>query len=459
MNINPAIFRAYDIRGVVTTDLRPEVVELIGKAFARMAKAQQQNQVVIGFDGRHSSPELAASLARGIQQSGLEVIEIGLVPTPVLYFATHQLKTGTGVMVTGSHNPPEYNGLKMMLAGKTLHSGAIQDLYQIIQNQDFISNTVIGSCQKVDVVSAYIATIAQDIKLGRALNFAYDCGNGAAGAVFGQLLAQLNIHAEGLYTEIDGDFPNHHPDPSNPANLADLIALVRAKNLDFGIAFDGDGDRLGVVDGSGNIIWADRQLMLFARDVLTRVKNATIVFDVKCSQHLPRVIEGAGGRALMGKTGHSFVKALMQQENAALGGEMSGHLFFQERWFGFDDGLYSAMRLLEILSTQPQSPSAVFATLPESISTPELTIAFAEGAHYEFIEAFRQNAQFEGAEVVLIDGLRANFANGFGLVRASNTTPSLVLRFEADTQAALAQIQQQFRKEMQKIAPDLSLPF
>lgn len=458
-NINTAIFRAYDIRGIVETDLTPNAVELIGKAFGTRAGELNQSTVVIGRDGRLSSPELAQRLADGIRSTGVNVIDVGLVPTPVLYFATYEYNTGTGVMITGSHNPPNYNGLKMMMAGNTLHSDSIQSLLACIQNKAFTQAEQTGEFETRDVVPAYIERITGDIKLDKPIQFAFDCGNGAAGDVATRLFNALNCKATGLFTDIDGNFPNHHPDPSKPDNLQDLIACVQENNLDVGLAFDGDGDRLGVVDKNGHIIWADRQMMLYAQDILSRHPNSPIVFDVKCSQHLAKVITQAKGQAMMGKTGHSFVKAKMKETGALLGGEMSGHIFFKERWFGFDDGLYTAVRLLEILSQSDKTPTELFDALPNSVNTPEINIQFAEGEHYTFINRFIAEANFPEAEKITIDGVRANFANGWGLVRASNTTPCLVLRFEADDDSALADIQSQFKTQMLNIDPNLDINF
>jgi phosphomannomutase/phosphoglucomutase len=457
-NINTDIFRAYDIRGIVTTDLTPDAVELIGRAFGSEAAAQRQDTVVIARDGRLSSPELAQRLAKGIRATGRNVIDVGLAPTPVLYFATYHLNTGTGIMITGSHNPPEYNGLKMMLAGKTLHSDSIQDLLKRIQNDDILQQAE-GTFSEEDVVPAYIERITSDIKLDKPIKFAYDCGNGAAGDVATRLFKALGCDADGLFTDIDGTFPNHHPDPSKPANLIDLVAKVKAGQLEVGLAFDGDGDRLGVVDKDGNIVWADRQMMLYAEDILSRNPGSPIVFDVKCTQNLAKIIDTAGGKPMMGKTGHSFVKAKMIETDALLGGEMSGHVFFKERWYGFDDGLYTAARLLEILSNDSRSPTEIFSALPDSVNTPEININFAEGEHYKFVEKFIAQAEFDGAEKVTIDGVRANFSDGWGLVRASNTTPCLVLRFEADSEAAIERIQVQFREQIRRVDPTLDLPF
>ncbi len=457
-SINTDIFRAYDIRGIVSTDLTPDAVELIGRAFGSEAAAQGQETVVIARDGRLSSPELAQRLTKGIRSTGRNVIDVGLAPTPVLYFATYHLNTGTGIMITGSHNPPEYNGLKMMLAGRTLHSDSIQDLLKRIQNNDILQQAE-GEFREEDVVPAYIERITSDITLDKPIKFAYDCGNGAAGDVATRLFKALGCDADGLFTDIDGTFPNHHPDPSKPANLVDLVEKVQADQLEVGLAFDGDGDRLGVVDKDGNIVWADRQMMLYAKDILSRNPASPIVFDVKCTQNLAKVIDAAGGKPMMGKTGHSFVKAKMIETEALLGGEMSGHVFFKERWYGFDDGLYTAARLLEILSKDDRTPTEIFKSLPDSVNTPEININFSEGEHYKFIDKFVAQAEFDNAEKVTIDGVRANFADGWGLVRASNTTPCLVLRFEADSEAAIARIQAQFREQIRQVDETLDLPF
>ncbi|MGM0563164.1 MAG: phosphomannomutase/phosphoglucomutase [Pseudomonadota bacterium] len=458
-NIHSAIFRAYDIRGVVESELTPNVVELLGQALGSMAIEAGRKQVVVGRDGRLSSAVLSRQLRDGLMRAGCDVMDIGLVPTPVLYFATVLYNTGTGVMITGSHNPPEYNGFKMMIDGDTLHGDQIQAIRQRMESGDLLDNPEEGSFESGYVLQDYLETVLRTIEVARPMNFAYDCGNGAAGEVADQLFGNIRGESVGLYTDIDGTFPNHHPDPSKPANLADLIATVKEKNLDFGLAFDGDGDRLGVVDGEGNVIWADRLMILFARDVLSRKPGGKVVFDVKCSQHLAKAIEAAGGVPEMSATGHSIIKAKMKADDVVLGGEMSGHLFFKENWLGFDDGLYAAVRLVELLSRDERSPGEVFADLPDSLNTPELQIPFAEGEHHAFIKRFVDSAQFDGGEVITIDGVRVNFDNGWGLVRASNTTPCLVLRFEADDQSALDEIQSQFRRELQKIDADIELPF
>jgi len=457
MAISEDIFRAYDIRGVVETALTPDAVTQIGQAFATEARVRGQGTVVIGRDGRLSSPDLARALSDGLRAGGCDVIDVGMVPTPVLYYATHKLKTGTGIMVTGSHNPPQYNGLKMMVAGNTFYGDDIKSLYHRIIDGNIDSGD--GDYQQQDVVPDYIETITSDIQLARPLNIAVDCGNGVAGVLAVELFSKLGCDITPLYCDVDGTFPNHHPDPSKPENLDDIKQAIAVKTLDLGLAFDGDGDRVGIVDDQQNIIWADRQMMLYAADVLERKPGAQIIFDIKSSTNLEHFIEQHGGEPLMWKTGHSFIKAKMKETGAELAGEMSGHIFFKERWFGFDDGLYSAARMLEILSKRNQSSSEVFAELPDSINTPELQVMFEEGEHYKFMERFKQNADFGDADIITIDGMRINFADGWGLIRPSNTTPCLVLRFEANSQAALDDIQARFRQEILKQDSSLKLPF
>lgn len=457
MNIDASIFRAYDIRGVVADALTPEACEQIGRAFGSEALARGQNVVTLARDGRLSGPDLIAALARGIQSTGCNVVNIGMVPTPVLYFSTYHLNTGTGIMVTGSHNPPEYNGLKMMIAGDTLFGEGIQQLYQRLVNDDL--NSGAGEYSETDVMDAYLERIIGDIKLSRKMRIATDCGNGVAGVCAAALFRKLGCEVEELFSEVDGNFPNHHPDPAKVENLTDIIDLVSKENLELGLAFDGDGDRVGVIDNKGQIIWPDRQMILYSRDILNRNPGAKIIYDVKCSRVLPEAITAAGGEPEMWKTGHSFVKARIKETGAALGGEMSGHIFFKERWYGFDDALYSAARLLEILSRDDRSVSDIFAEIPDSVNTPELGIKFAEGEHHKFMQSFVDNADFGDAKLTTIDGLRADYESGWGLVRASNTTPSLVIRFEADSQSALEEIQARFRSAMLGVDPDLDLPF
>ncbi len=456
--IPPAqIFKAYDIRGIIGKTLTSAGVETIGRAIGSEAQARGRNSVVIARDGRHSGPELAAALARGLQASGVDVIDVGQVATPMLYYAAHELGTLSGVMVTGSHNPPEYNGLKMMLAGDTLAGDAIQALLQRILANDLRSGT--GKYRTHDIRAAYLSRITSSIKLARPMTIAIDCGNGVAGATAPTLYRALGCDVQELYCEVDGSFPNHHPDPSRPENLNDLIAVLRNGPAELGLAFDGDGDRLGVVTKSGRIIYPDRQLMLFAADVLSRNPGAEIIFDVKCTRHLFGWITKHGGKPVMWKTGHSFIKQKLKESGAPLAGEMSGHVFFKERWYGFDDGMYAGARLLEILSRSP-NPGAVLESLPDSISTPELQLPLAEGENYTLMNTLQKSARFEGArEIITIDGLRVEYADGFGLARPSNTTPIIVLRFEADSEAALKRIQEDFRRVILAAKPTAKLPF
>ena len=457
MTISKDIFRAYDIRGVVENALTPDAVQQIGQAFATEALVQGQKTVVIGRDGRLSSPELAQRLSEGLRAGGCDVIDIGMVPTPVLYYATHKLKTGTGIMVTGSHNPPQYNGLKMLIAGNTLYGDGIKALYHMI-TEGRVNNSE-GSHTEQNIIPDYLDTIVNDIKLDKQLNIAVDCGNGVAGVLATELFTRLGCKVTELFCEVDGNFPNHHPDPSKPENLLDLQKTIKENALDLGLAFDGDGDRVGILDDKQNIIWADRQMMLYAADVLKRKPGALIIYDIKSTSNLGSYIKNLGGEPLMWKTGHSFIKAKMKETDAELAGEMSGHIFFKERWFGFDDGLYSAARMLEIVSQHKETSSTLFETLPDSFNTPELQINFAEGEHYKFMEKFIEQASFENANIITIDGLRVNYANGWGLIRPSNTTPCLVLRFEANDENTLTEIQNTFRKQLLAIDSNLSLPF
>jgi phosphomannomutase / phosphoglucomutase len=451
------IFKPYDIRGIVGQSLTPAIVERIGHAIGSEARARNMQRIAIARDGRLSGPELSKALAAGIINSGCDVIDIGRVPTPVLYFAAHHLGTQSGVVVTGSHNPPDYNGIKMVLAGETLAGEAIQKLRQRLLNNDLTHGK--GSISQTDVREAYLNRITGDVKLARPLRVIVDCGNGVAGELAPQLLRGLGCEVRELFCDVDGHFPNHHPDPSQPKNLADLIAALKKHEADIGLAFDGDGDRLGVVSPDGTIIWPDRQMILYARDVLARNPGAEIIYDVKCSRTLPAAIVAGGGKATIWKTGHSFIKAKLKQSGALLAGEMSGHIFFKERWYGFDDGLYTAARLLELLSRDKRSPAAVFAALPNTVNTPELQLKLEEGEHYVLIEELVRLAHFPDARVTTIDGLRADFADGFGLVRASNTTPVLVFRFEAETKAGLRRIQDLFRALIARARPDLTVPF
>jgi phosphomannomutase/phosphoglucomutase len=456
-DIDPSIFRAYDIRGIVDQTLTTSAVELIGRAVGSEALQRGRNTVVVGRDGRLSGPALSSALIRGIISTGCEVKDVGCVPTPVLYFATYYLDTHTGVIVTGSHNPPEYNGLKIVIDGETLSGESIQSLRERIEAANFISGQ--GEVESVNIIPDYIERIRDDVKLERPLKVAIDCGNGVAGSVAPQLFRSIGCEVLELFCEVDGNFPNHHPDPSKAENLKDLIATVQAQQADLGLAFDGDGDRLGVVTSDGKIIWPDRVLMLYAMDILDRNPGGQIIYDVKCTRYLDAIIRDHGGTPLMWKTGHSFIKAKIRETGALLAGEMSGHIFINERWYGFDDGLYAGVRLLEILARDARSSSGVFAELPDSVNTPELNVAMQEGEPPVFMKRLLENAHFEGAAVSTIDGLRADFDDGWGLVRASNTTPVLVLRFEADDDAGLARIKDEFRRVMLQVEPGLRLPF
>ena len=456
---SPEIFRAYDIRGVVGETLTVDVVQRLGRAFATEARAQGQRRVVVGGDGRASTEPLRRHLLAGLRQSGADVLDIGCVPTPLLYFATATLGTGTGVMITGSHNPPEYNGLKMLIDGAPLTEARIDGLRARIEAADFATGC--GGLEQADVVERYIARVAGDVTAARPLKVVADCGNGVAGLVAPRLLAAMGCVVTPLYAEVDGAFPNHHPDPADAANLQDLIAAVRDEGADLGVAFDGDGDRLGVVTDAGEIIWPDRAMMLFARDILRRHPGAGVVFDVKCSRHLPAVVYAAGGVPTMWKTGHSHIKAQIRASGALLGGEFSGHVCFADRWFGFDDGIYSAARLVEILAAEPRSASAVFAELPLALATPEIKLPTTEQGKFAIMAALRRNeaAFTEGrpdAVLTTIDGVRVDFADGWGLARASNTSPALTLRFEADSDSALAHVRGAFAAALRAIDPRLA---
>lgn len=457
VDVSPSIFRAYDIRGVVGETLDAEVVREIGRAIGSEAQNRQVTDICIGYDGRHSSPELADALSRGILSTGCNVINVGAVPTPVLYFAAHELGTGSGVMVTGSHNPANYNGLKMVLAGETLADEAIQKLLVRIQTGDVAAGE--GQYSEQDVRRAYLDRIVGDIAVAAPLKVVLDAGNGIAGELAPILVEELGCEVVPLFCEVDGDFPNHHPDPGKPENLAALIAKVESEKADIGLAFDGDGDRLGVVTNTGKIIWPDRLLMLFARDVVSRNPGSDIIYDVKCSRRLAGVINEAGGRPIMWKTGHSLMKAKMKETGALLAGEMSGHVFFKERWYGFDDGLYSAARLLEILGVEDRDSEDVFAEFPEDISTPELNIPVTDDNKFGLVEKLAAEGDFGAGNVSTIDGIRVDYQDGWGLCRASNTTPVLVLRFEAETEDALERIKGVFRDQLQRVAPEIEPNF
>ncbi|CDG81447.1 phosphomannomutase/phosphoglucomutase [Janthinobacterium agaricidamnosum] len=457
--LSRTIFKAYDIRGIIGNTLDAGVARLIGRAFGRAALAKGEKKVVIGRDGRLSGPELAAALAQGLQAAGVDVIDLGVVATPMVYFGTNVLDTRSGIMVTGSHNPPDYNGFKMVLAGEAIHGEAILALYQSIIDQDGDSGVPAGHYATHDIRAAYLQRIIGDIRLARPIKIAVDCGNGVAGAFAGDLFRGLGCDVTELFCEVDGTFPNHHPDPAHPENLQDLIRCLQHGDAEIGIAFDGDGDRLGVVTKDGQIIYPDRQMMLFAADVLARHPGEQILYDVKCTRHLAPWISRHGGRPLMYKTGHSLVKAKLRETGAPLGGEMSGHIFFKDRWYGFDDGLYAGARLLEIL-TRVGDPSALLNALPQSDSTPELHLELKEGENVIVMEQLRRDAVFPGnRQIITIDGLRVEYDDGFGLARSSNTTPVIVMRFEAETPAALARIQGQFKSVILAARPDAVLPF
>jgi phosphomannomutase len=435
------IFRAYDIRGRVDSELNPNRVYSIGRAYASMAK-NKTKRVVIARDGRLSSPVLSEALQAGLIDGGLHVIDIGAAPTPLCSFAAEYFTTHSSIMLTGSHNPKDYNGLKMSLAGKTLFDESIFALHTLIE-QNNSEEVQGGSYEKQNIDAHYIAAILNHVRLKRPLKIAIDCGNGIAGAIAPQLYKALGCEVITLYTEVDGNFPNHHPDPSKPENLSELIETVKAHHCDLGLAFDGDGDRLGVVTATGEIIWPDRQLILYARDILSKEPGSTIIYDVKCSQTLPQAIKQAGGIPVMSKTGHSFVKNAIAREGAALAGEMSGHIFFNDQWYGFDDALYTGARLLEILAKQ-EDPQALFQSLPNTINTPEINIEVDESIKFEIISQFTAQAIFPDCVVNTLDGLRADFVDGFGLIRASNTTPNLVLRFEGHSHESLDRIKNMF---------------
>ncbi len=453
----PEIFKAYDIRGIVGTTLTKENIQLIGRAIGTQAISKGQTKIAFARDGRLSGPELGAALVKGLRSAGINVIDIGMVPTPLLYFVATTATNGTGVMLTGSHNPPNYNGVKMMIAGDTLSGDAIKALYQRIIDKDFVSGE--GSYDTASVNDTYLKRVTDDVKMSRKLRVVIDCGNGVAGVIAPDLYRKMGCDVVELFCDVDGKFPNHHPDPSQPKNLTHLIEAVKTQKADIGFAFDGDGDRLGVISGDGNVIWPDRLMMLFASDVLTREAGAKIIFDVKCTSNLTKHIWEKGGEPLMWKTGHSFIKAKLKESGAMLAGEMSGHIFFKERWYGFDDALYSGARLLEILSKDTRKPKVVLAEIPNMVNTPEIHLKMAEGEHHAFMEKLYDSADFGSANILMIDGIRADYEDGWGLVRASNTTPTLVFRFEGKDQAALERIQKQFKQQVLAVNPNLKTPF
>jgi phosphomannomutase/phosphoglucomutase len=451
------IFRAYDIRGIVGDTLTAETAYWIGRAVGSESLAQGEAHVSVGRDGRLSGPELVSHLIRGLHDSGCHVSDIGLVPTPALYYATHTLAGKTGVMLTGSHNPKDYNGFKIVIAGDTLANEQIQALHERIKANDL--PVAKGSIVKVNILDRYAGAILGDVVLARRMKVVVDCGNGVAGVIAPQLIEALNCEVIPLYSEVDGNFPNHHPDPGKLENLQDLIAKVLETGADLGLAFDGDADRVGVVTNTGSVIYPDRLLMLFARDVVKRNPGADVIFDVKCTRRLIPLIHEYGGRPVMWKTGHSLIKKKMKESGALLAGEMSGHIFFKERWFGFDDGIYSAARLLEILSQEKLSAEELFQTFPNDLSTPEINIKVTETRKFSIMQALERDAQWGNANLTSIDGVRVDYPKGWGLVRASNTTPVLVLRFEAETELELQRIKDVFHTQLNNVAPDLELPF
>jgi phosphomannomutase / phosphoglucomutase len=451
--VSKSIFKAYDIRGIVNEDLTIETVVLIGKAIGSESIDRGERGIVVGRDGRTSGPDLMNALVEGIKSTGCHVVKIGMIPTPVLYYATYSKGASSGVMITGSHNPPNYNGFKMMIAGETLSDERILNLYERINNRNFHQGQ--GTSTTIDIQEDYLNRVTSDVSIKRPLKIVVDCGNGVAGHLAPKLFEALGCEVVKLFCHIDGNFPNHHPDPSKLENLNDLIAEIKAEKADLGLAFDGDGDRLGVIDEKGNVIWADRQMILFSRDVIHRNPGAKIVFDVKCSSLLSKDISNQGGRPILSRTGHSFIKAKIKEQSALLGGEMSGHIFFKERWYGFDDALYAGARLLEILSSKNESCSEIFNELPDSFNTPEINIHFdKQGDQFDAMEKLKKTANFNGGVLTTIDGIRLDYEDCWGLVRPSNTTPCLVLRFEAETEVSLKRIREEFRQWLDRTGID-----
>jgi phosphomannomutase/phosphoglucomutase len=463
MNIDPCIFKAYDIRGIVDDTLTEDAAYSVGRALGYLALSCGKNEAVVGRDGRLSGPRLSGALIDGLRDAGVNVVDLGMVATPLVYFATFLLGNGTGVQVTGSHNPPEYNGLKMMVAGETLYGDTIQSLLKWIQEERpsrrALPKVQRGHYRSLNVWPDYLDNILSHISLVRPMKIVVDCGNGVAGLFAKKLYNALGCEVRELFCEVDGTFPNHHPDPAQPINLQDLIDCVKNSDAEIGLAFDGDGDRLGVVTKDGEIIYPDRQLILFARDVISRNPGAMVIYDVKCTRHVAKSVKVAGGEPLMWKTGHSLIKAKLKETGAPLAGEMSGHVFFKERWFGFDDGLYAGVRLLEILS-RSDNPSEELNALPNSSNTPELHLETAEGVNFEVVKRLQAEGRFPTSESInTIDGVRVEYTDGFGLVRPSNTSPVVVMRFEADNSEALVRIQAEFKIAILAVAPNLKLPF
>lgn len=454
------VYKAYDIRGIVPSELNTDFAQLLGRALAARAVKLGIKEAVVGYDGRHSSPDLATALTSGMRAEGINTLTIGVVPTPVVYYQAAEHGIGLAVAITGSHNPPQYNGFKIMLDGRAIYGDEISSLRTEMQDLMSLDSTAeLGMAKTDDVIEPYIKRIVSDVKLARPMKVVLDCGNGVGAVAASELFKRLGCEVDELYCEVDGDFPNHHPDPADPKNLEDIIKHLKNSDCELGLAFDGDADRLGVVTKGGEIIWPDRQLILFLRDTLERVPGATIIYDVKCSRHVGESIKAAGGVPLMWKTGHSLVKAKMAEIGSPLAGEMSGHIFFKERWYGFDDGLYAGARLLEILS-RVDDPNATLESLPQDISTPELKLPMQEGEPHALIARLQEKGEFPTAlSTNKIDGVRAEYADGFGLARASNTTPVVVLRFEAQNEEALERIKHEFREAILALVPGLKLPF
>ena len=452
--LDQEMFREYDIRGITDSNLTPDIVYEIGKAFSTKMQSSGIQHVVTGRDGRLSSPAIEKSLSSGLQDGGADVTTIGRVATPMLYYAAEKLSAGTGIMVTGSHNPPNYNGLKLMMGGKTLSGNSIQEIYHIAK--DKASRDSSGSESELSITSAYLNEIVNQIKLKKSLNVVVDCGNGVAGDFAPMLLRRIGANVEELYCEVDGSFPNHHPDPAEPTNLQDLIKSVKKNKADIGLAFDGDGDRLGVVTGCGKIIWPDKLMMLFTKQVLKETPHATIVSDVKCSMDLSTVVERFHGNYIMWKTGHSHIKAKMSETDAMLGGEFSGHICFRDKWYGYDDALYSATRLLQILANSTQTADQIFEEFPKRYCTPEIKVLTTESEKFKIMEDLIRNIDFPEASINPIDGLRVEFENSWGLIRASNTSPNLVLRFEAKTKKDIKDIQALFQQKLDEARPGLT---
>lgn len=455
--LDPSIFRAYDIRGIVDKTITEEGVYLIGRALGTMVMEEGDKRIAVARDGRLSGPRLSKALIEGLLSTGCDVFDLDVVPTPLLYYATFVTGTNSGVMLTGSHNPAEYNGLKMVVNGKTLTEESIKKLAERIHAKQFCDGS--GEIHSVEIIERYFDRVRLDARLARPLKVVVDCGNGVPGKIVPELYRRMGCDVHELFCEVDGNFPNHHPDPSQPENLQDLIRVVKETQADVGLAFDGDGDRLGVVTAQGKIIWPDRQLMLFAKAVLADHPGAKIIYDVKCTSHLAKLISELGGEPIMWKTGHSLIKSKLAETQAALAGEMSGHIFFKDRWYGFDDAIYSGARLLQILAAQDDSSDAVFNSIPDSVNTPELKIYVSDDEKFALMNDIISRAKFDDGQMNTIDGLRVNFQDGWGLVRPSNTTPCLVLRFEAENESALTKIQNMFREFLLGVRPDLVLPF